>query len=215
MNKDKETIISEDIIKKLYDDKLVRRYGTSLSVNMGQNYKEYLEKKYASLEKEFKSIDKDSNDYIDSNELKVFCDRYQKETGITLPNNYFKKLLELIDLNNDETVSIKEFVFNYLLLEEKLKLKRLKLEKLIEEIEDNTTKIIQKRDQHKNEELNENGVAFDANLNILLLEARELKPLDYDGTSDPYCIFTMNGQEAKSSYKESTLNPIWNEEFDL
>lgn len=42
MNRD--NLISEDIIKKLYDDKLVRRYGTSLSVNMGQNYKEYLEK---------------------------------------------------------------------------------------------------------------------------------------------------------------------------
>jgi Ca2+-binding EF-hand superfamily protein len=208
-------LISEDIIKKLYDDKLVRRYGTSLSVNMGQNYKEYLEKKYVSLEKEFKSIDKDSNDSIDIEELKKFCDKYQNETGITLPNNYFRKLMELIDLNNDESVSIKEFVFNYLLLEEKLKLKRLKLEKLLEEIEENSSKIVQKCNEHKNEELNENGIAHDANLNILLLEARELKPLDYDGTSDPYCIFSMGDQEVKSSYKESTLNPVWNEEFDL
>lgn len=213
MNRD--NLISEDIIKKLYDDKLVRRYGTSLSVNMGQNYKEYLEKKYVSLEKEFKSIDKDSNDSIDIEELKKFCDKYQNETGITLPNNYFRKLMELIDLNNDESVSIKEFVFNYLLLEEKLKLKRLKLEKLLEEIEENSSKIVQKCNEHKNEELNENGIAHDANLNILLLEARELKPLDYDGTSDPYCIFSMGDQEVKSSYKESTLNPVWNEEFDL
>lgn len=123
--------------------------------------------------------------------------------------------MELIDLNNDESVSIKEFVFNYLLLEEKLKLKRLKLEKLLEEIEENSSKIVQKCNEHKNEELNENGIAHDANLNILLLEARELKPLDYDGTSDPYCIFSMGDQEVKSSYKESTLNPVWNEEFDL
>lgn len=54
MNRD--NLISEDIIKKLYDDKLVRRYGTSLSVNMGQNYKEYLEKNMFLLKKSLRVL---------------------------------------------------------------------------------------------------------------------------------------------------------------
>jgi len=57
------------------------------------------------------------------------------------------------------------------------------------------------------------GIAKGATLYVKLLEAKDLKPMDFDGTSDPYVIFELNGKKLISSYKEETLEPIWNEEF--
>jgi Ca2+-dependent lipid-binding protein len=38
--------------------------------------------------------------------------------------------------------------------------------------------------------------------------------LFYEGKSDPYAVFTLNGQKVfKSQTKKKTLNPEWNENF--
>ncbi|GBG72455.1 hypothetical protein CBR_g12029 [Chara braunii] len=51
---------------------------------------------------------------------------------------------------------------------------------------------------------------------ITLLEARSLATADLTGFSDPYVVFTCDGQTRSSSIKLQTLNPTWNEilEFD-
>jgi Ca2+-binding EF-hand superfamily protein len=208
--------LTDDLFNKLYDDSLIKRYGTSLNVNMGREYKEFLEKKYEVLEKEFSRINKDSNDFIDIAELTEFVNSYKRETGKTLPEDYCSKLFKLIDLNEDKNITIQEFIFSYMLLEERLKLKKIKLEKTLEEVNKAAEKALTERNKFTKEELNKNGVATDANLNVILLEARELKPMDFNGKSDPYCVFSINGgQKQKSTYKPNQLDPIWNEEFNL
>eukprot|EP00340_Litonotus_pictus_P008916 CAMPEP_0170517468 /NCGR_PEP_ID=MMETSP0209-20121228/3448_1 /TAXON_ID=665100 ORGANISM="Litonotus pictus, Strain P1" /NCGR_SAMPLE_ID=MMETSP0209 /ASSEMBLY_ACC=CAM_ASM_000301 /LENGTH=498 /DNA_ID=CAMNT_0010802723 /DNA_START=134 /DNA_END=1630 /DNA_ORIENTATION=+ len=183
---------------------------------MGREYKEFLEKKYVILEKEFRRINKDSNDFIDMSELSDFIHSYESETGKRLPEDYCKKLFYLIDLNHDETITIQEFIFSYMLLEEKLKLKKIKLTKLLEEIENQSEKTLKERNKFTNEELTNRGVSVEANLNIVILEARELKPMDFNGKSDPYCVMTINGkQKSKTTYKPATLEPVWNEEFNF
>jgi Ca2+-dependent lipid-binding protein len=50
-------------------------------------------------------------------------------------------------------------------------------------------------------------------LTVHVVEARDLKPMDMDGTSDPYIILQIEDQRIETNYKKSTLNPVWNESF--
>ncbi|KAG7099557.1 hypothetical protein E1B28_001390 [Marasmius oreades] len=53
-------------------------------------------------------------------------------------------------------------------------------------------------------------------LRVTLLEGRDLRAADRGGKSDPYVIFTLNGDKvAKSQTIKKTINPVWNEDFDI
>ena len=44
---------------------------------------------------------------------------------------------------------------------------------------------------------------------------KDLIPSDNEGTSDPFIIVSYFGNEGASNIIEQTLNPVWNETFDL
>jgi RAS protein activator-like 1 len=50
-------------------------------------------------------------------------------------------------------------------------------------------------------------------LTVHVVEARDLIPMDVDGTSDPYVILRIEDQQIETTFKKSTLNPVWNESF--
>ncbi|KAF5354770.1 hypothetical protein D9756_005742 [Leucocoprinus leucothites] len=51
-------------------------------------------------------------------------------------------------------------------------------------------------------------------LRVDLLNGDEIRGVDRSGKSDPYAVFTLNGQKVfKSQVKKSTLAPEWNEDF--
>ena len=50
-------------------------------------------------------------------------------------------------------------------------------------------------------------------LTVSVIEARDLKPMDFEGISDPYVILESAGQTVQTKYQKSTLNPIWEESF--
>jgi Ca2+-dependent lipid-binding protein len=52
-------------------------------------------------------------------------------------------------------------------------------------------------------------------LTVTVIEAKNLKPLDQDGTSDPYTIIEIENQRNETKYISHTLNPVWNETFSL
>ncbi|KAF9023422.1 tricalbin [Hymenopellis radicata] len=59
------------------------------------------------------------------------------------------------------------------------------------------------------ESINNQGV-----LRLDLLYGRDFVAADRGGKSDPYAVFSLNGQKViKSQTKKKTLNPEWNEEF--
>ncbi|KAG0459432.1 hypothetical protein HPP92_022560 [Vanilla planifolia] len=51
-------------------------------------------------------------------------------------------------------------------------------------------------------------------LTVALIEGSSLAAVDSSGSSDPYVVFTCNGQTRTSSIKFQTLNPHWNEIFE-
>lgn len=64
---------------------------------------------------------------------------------------------------------------------------------------------------HPSESINNMG-----KLRVDLLDAQDLPSADRNGKSDPYCKFELNGQELfKSKVIKKTLNPTWNESFEV
>jgi len=54
------------------------------------------------------------------------------------------------------------------------------------------------------------------NLRVEVLDAQDLPAADSNGKSDPYVKFDLNGQEVfKSKTQKKTLNPAWNENFEV
>lgn len=209
------TQVAEKILNHLYDSKFIHRYGTSINIQTHEHQKS-IEDRYNLLKDEFAKINKDGNDYIDIDELKIFLEAYQDQAHIALPKDYYITLFKLIDINKDNKITIQEFVGAYVLLEEKLKLKKIKLEKLRDELQLSMNKTIKEKERYNNEQLNPFGVSLDAHIKISLLEARDLRPMDYNGKSDPYCILSIDGKHRQvSSYKPNTLDPVWNEDFFL
>ncbi len=102
-----------------------------------------------------------------------------------------------------------------MLLEEKLRLKNIKLQKLEDDLKLSKDKFLKGMNDNKDEIFNENGVSTTSSFSITIVEARDLKPMNYDGFSDPYVKLSIENQKVFSSYKTSTLNPNWNEEFSL
>lgn len=53
-------------------------------------------------------------------------------------------------------------------------------------------------------------------LRVDVLDAKDLQAADRNGKSDPFCKFELNGQEVyKSKTQKKTLNPVWNEYFEV
>ncbi|XP_074094466.1 multiple C2 domain and transmembrane region protein isoform X1 [Cotesia typhae] len=50
---------------------------------------------------------------------------------------------------------------------------------------------------------------------IVLVEAKNLLPMDIDGLSDPYVKFRLGTEKYKSKVVNKTINPVWLEQFDL
>ncbi|KAI9680981.1 MAG: hypothetical protein M1829_001061 [Trizodia sp. TS-e1964] len=54
------------------------------------------------------------------------------------------------------------------------------------------------------------------NLRVDILKAEDLPSADRNGFSDPYCKFELNGKDVhKTKKKDKTLNPVWNEFFEV
>ena len=44
---------------------------------------------------------------------------------------------------------------------------------------------------------------------------KDLKAMDFVGTSDPYCVIKLGEQVVKTKVVKKTLNPKWEEQFSL
>ncbi|XP_075222315.1 C2 and C2B_Munc13-like domain-containing protein staccato isoform X2 [Lycorma delicatula] len=55
-------------------------------------------------------------------------------------------------------------------------------------------------------------------LNVEVVEAKELRPMDANGLSDPFCTLFLSStptRRCNTSMKEQTLHPVWEEHFSL
>ena len=98
-------------------------------------------------------------------------------------------------------------------IEESMRIKKIKFTKLQGELELQLAKEKKGIMDNNGEIFNENGISKQSILNICLLEARNLPSSNFQGLSNPYVILKFEGQEIKSSLKNNSLDPVWNENF--
>lgn len=88
--------------EKLVDQTIVERYGTSIKMSMGREYKSYLNDKYHKLKKELRDLKKHSEDLVEIKELVDFFNFKRRVIGIT-KENY-----------NDIEIKEMELLFDYM-----------------------------------------------------------------------------------------------------
>lgn len=63
------------------------------------------------------------------------------------------------------------------------------------------------------EKTNSHGIMEGSYLTVRVVEARNLKPMDDNNSSDPYAVISIEGQKEETQFVEATLNPKWDETF--
>ena len=110
----------QEIKSKDINQNNLKRAGTDIEQNMDFNYRQNLEQKFIQLRQEFNTMNPNPNTFVTLNELYNF---------FVTKNPAVKKeeIQTLFDMNNRDKglkISLNDFVYIYLLLEEKLKLKK-------------------------------------------------------------------------------------------
>ena len=105
-----------------------------------------------------------------------------------------------------------EFINGYIRLEETIKAKRNKFQKVLEEFEDNTKKYNDNLNRHLNEYPIGNDLTNESTLYVSVYEAKDL-----DGgiitSCNPFVTLTFEGKTVQTNLKKNTSKPTWNEEF--
>jgi Ca2+-dependent lipid-binding protein len=80
---------------------------------------------------------------------------------------------------------------------------------------DITKRFVLEQERNRSLYTSGHGIRIDRSVYIRVAEARKLKAMDFGGTSDPYCILQLGGQQVKTQTVWKTLSPLWGEEFNF
>lgn len=129
-------------------------------------------------------------------------------------------MYNLLDLDQNKEITMylfiiisQEFIFSYILLEERLRLKHIRVQKFYDDLMSTKEKFNKAMILNKNERINKHGISEHALLYITVIEGKGLKSQNKD--PDPYVVITTLGNKQMSTYRPDSLEPIWNEDFTL
>ncbi len=145
-------------------------FGTTIDETLGHDYEKFLMKHFQRLKEEFNQIDINQDEEITFNELLSFFQN--KNSNIT--EDDLKKIFELFDRDQNEKITIEEFIYSYIKLEEQLKIKNSKLTKVKENLIDEKKNYEKKRLNYENEVMN-GEISENSELLIQLIEGINLK----------------------------------------
>lgn len=181
---------------------------------MAHDYVKTLEKKYFELKKQFDTIDTNSNSELTLDEVyNFFKDKTLPNSTEKIDKRYIERLFFLMDKDKNNRITIQEFVFSYIKLEEKLSLKRKKLINLLNELRDSKRQYEDKKKKTENQKLNKDGICENASLSINLFEAKDLSPFAYETSPSTFVVFSLDGKKQQSNLKPNTVNPEYDEDF--
>lgn len=195
----------QEIKSKDINQNNLKRAGTDIEQNMDFNYRQNLEQKFIQLRQEFNTMNPNPNTSVTLNELYNF---------FVTKNPAVKKeeIQTLFDMNNRDKglkISLNDFVYIYLLLEEKLKLKKEDLilvkNQLVRNVEDNQEKV----KEYENEEYYENGISKENDLSITIIEIKNLTGIQ----QCKVILNLMDGNNALIDEKETQMKKGVNPEF--
>ena len=125
------------------------------------------------------------------------------------------KILQLLNKNPNEEITVDEFVQSYLLIEEKIKINNTKYEKaqdeLTEEISRNKESLQKMEDET---ELND-GLTNKSKLYVTVIEAKDLISDSLISDCNPFVSLSFQDDTQETKIKNNTSNPTWYENFSF
>jgi hypothetical protein len=167
------------------------------------------------LLREFDAIDFNHDGFLDKGEITIILDK--RSPAQTFDRDILGYLFNQInskDHHSDDRISKNEFCDTYIQLNtffhdriNEFEFKNLQIEKVIEEYKG---QLAEARDTERK---NKFGIMDDSTLTVTVIEGIDLKAMDYNGMSDPYCILQIEDQMERTRTQTNTLNPTWHQEF--
>ena len=208
--------LANELAKELLDEETIKKYGTSINESMGKDYTKEIKKRYQKLSEEFNQIDSNKNHELTKAEMfNFFNDNFKSTQEQQLDMKSIDRLFHLFDKNNDSKISINEFIFSYIKLEEKLKIKQKKLKLLHNDLKKSITQYEERLKKAQSQKLNGNGVCENASLSIMLLKAKDLESFIPGTSPNTFVVFTLDGKKQQSNLVTSNANPEYQEDFSF
>lgn len=161
----------------------------------------------------FESIDLNQDKQMSFEEFHGFLSKQQgEEFDYILCQELFARL----DKDNDELVSIDEFVSNYVEVEN-LIIKQIRtVNKEIQKFEGSVRENKEKLTREKGVEvLKSNGVMQGSYLTVTVKTAIGLYPTTADGLCNAFVTLECDGSSFATQMIPSTLSPVWDEMFEI
>ena len=207
--------MASNLFKELIDKRTIKKLGTSIEQHMTHDYQKVIEAKFIQLKNEFNSIDYNEDSYLSIDELY----RFFMKKNPNVKKEEIQYLFELSDKDKNQKISLNEFVYIYILLEEKLKMKKESLAEVKDSLSSKLKSYQNKIKQYENEEFNSNGISKESEIIVHMIELTNLKTL----IMSPQCkvvfnLMNKNGEiinEKETQLISGTSNPKYNEKFSF
>ena len=205
-----------ELAKEILDEETIKKYGTSINESWGKDYTKVIKTRFEELSKQFIQMDSNRNNELTKAEVfDFFKDKFNSTQAQQLDMKSIDRLFHLFDKDMDSKISINEFVFSYIKLEEKLNVKRKKLMLLHNDLQKSITQYNERLKKAKSQKLNINGVCENASLSIWLLKAKDLEPFIPGTSPNSFVVFTLDGKKQQSNLVTANVNPEYQEDFSF
>ena len=201
-----------NIEKESVDKNLKARYGTSVEEYMSREHQKELRKEINDLRSEFKFMDKTKNSYLTHDEIIEFLK--SKDPNKNYDEDYINKIYELFEKDPKEELTVGEFVDSYVFFCEKLKIKNVKIEKKLDELNEQITRDKTGLSRYEDEKDKPNGLTNESSIYITIIEGQNLQsPSLFSSSCDSFVSLQFENQQLQTKLKNGTNNPAWNENF--
>ena len=183
--------------------------GTEIELNMSRDFQKTIESKFVQLKQEFDLIDVNKDSYLSLNELYNFF----KKKNPSVKREDIQSLFELSDRDKNLKISLNEFVYIYILLEEKLKLQKENLIRLKNDLIRKLEKYQDKLREYENEEFLPSGISKQNELTIRIKEVKNLQKTRKSKLI--LSLYKKSGEiiDEKETQSKYGLNPKFDEVF--
>lgn len=169
------------------------------------------------LMKEFDIIDINHDGYLDKDEIRSLLDK--KSGSAAFDRDILNYLFNQINSSGhhmDDKVPKAEFSDSYIELNiffhdrvYEYEYKAAEIEKAIQEYREHL------KEARDTEKTNKYGIMDNSTLTVTIIEALDLKAMDYQGSSDPFCVLQVEDQVEQTKVCRNTLNPMFDETFSF
>jgi len=174
-----ETKISEiinNLKAEILNEENLLKAGTEFELNMDQDYQQTIGKKFINLRRQLNSLDTGNKDKFSIDDFYKFFS--SKNPGVKKED--IKSLLELTDhqRNLENKITVNEFVSKYILLEEKIKLKKNDLSRITNQQRKKIEKYQDKLKEYEREEYFSQGISKQNEFSIEIIKIVNLQGIN-------------------------------------